>query len=111
MIFVGHTLFERRDFLSYFHIKRNVLDNFLSKCQVGYKSTNAYHNSIHASDVMQTCHTLLSVPSLQDKLPPENIFACYIAALIHDYKHPGLNNAFLVSTKVLVNKLMKILTF
>jgi hypothetical protein len=36
---------------------------------------------------------------MKSKLSPEDVFAVIIAAIGHDYMHPGFTNAFLVATK------------
>lgn len=42
-------------------ISAQVLDNFLAKMEAGYsKHGNPYHNLVHAADVSQTTHYLIS---------------------------------------------------
>ena len=60
---------------------------------------NPYHNSTHATDVLQTLHVLLHrgglVPGYAD---PITLLACYLAAIVHDFEHVGFNNDFLVNS-------------
>lgn len=53
----------------------------------------AYHNFTHAYSVFQMTALALSYPSLQSfqGLPA---FSAMIAALAHDMKHRGVNNAY-----------------
>ncbi|KAJ1459059.1 hypothetical protein M885DRAFT_479740 [Pelagophyceae sp. CCMP2097] len=59
---------------------------------------NAYHNRLHGCDVMQATHLL----SMQDRcfssLDDAANVALLFAAMVHDFRHPGLNNAYLVKT-------------
>jgi hypothetical protein len=50
------------DLLRTFGIDPTVMANFLNKIEEGYKSTNAYHNALHAADVvclLVSCSTLV----------------------------------------------------
>lgn len=72
----------------------------LTPCRMeeGYKA-NPYHNAMHAADVMQTLHAILTrgglVPGYVD---PLHMMACYTAAVVHDFEHGGLTNDFLVNS-------------
>lgn len=62
---------------------------------LGYcRFRNPYHNNLHAADVAQTCHHLLSQTGLMHWLTDLEIFATLVAALIHDYEHTGTTNNF-----------------
>lgn len=64
----------------------------------GYKD-NPYHNATHAADVLQSMHVLLHRGGLAGGYTnPLELLACYLAAAIHDYQHPGLTNDFLINT-------------
>lgn len=55
---------------------------------------------MHAADVTQTCLTCIKNSNIQSlsKINEMDLMAIYIGSIIHDYKHPGLNNAFLINT-------------
>eukprot|EP01137_Pigoraptor_chileana_P023406 Opistho-2@89631 len=74
------------------------LDRFLMSIERGYKAENPYHNAIHAADVTQTLYYFLSTLGLSQYLSDLDIFSAVIAATIHDYMHPGSNNAFQINT-------------
>ncbi|KAH3762353.1 cAMP-specific 3',5'-cAMP phosphodiesterase 4 [Pelomyxa schiedti] len=64
---------------------------------------NPYHNKYHAADVVQAFHSMLSraeeaSPEFSATLTPLERLACFVAAVSHDYKHPGRNNVFLRET-------------
>ena len=73
--------------------------NFFVQIQANYKP-NPYHNSLHASDVVQSVHFYLSTCDLYliCELSLEERGLLLISSAIHDFKHPGLSNAFLVNT-------------
>jgi hypothetical protein len=60
---------------------------------------NSYHNSTHAADVLHAIYFFISQLDLCSKLSVEDVFACFIAAVIHDVDHPGYNNSFLIATR------------
>mmetsp|Transcript_2366 Transcript_2366/g.3276 ORF Transcript_2366/g.3276 Transcript_2366/m.3276 type:complete len:681 (-) Transcript_2366:305-2347(-) len=73
--------------------------NFLVEVESGYQASNPYHNSTHAVDVTQRFATLLTKCRLRDRaLSDLEVLAGLTAALVHDYLHPGTNNAFQVAT-------------
>jgi hypothetical protein len=58
-----------------------------------------YHNCIHGGDVLQSLHCVLMKSNvLREATPPTMMFACLMAALVHDVGHVGRTNHFLVST-------------
>jgi hypothetical protein len=65
----------------------------------GYKK-NVYHNVLHGAFVMQACHVFLLASNLvqQAEMTPLHVTALLLSAMVHDYKHPGLNNTYLYLT-------------
>ncbi|KAJ7992511.1 hypothetical protein DPEC_G00279430, partial [Dallia pectoralis] len=63
-----------------------------------YHANVAYHNSLHAADVTQSTHVLLSTPALDAVFTDLEILAALFAAAIHDVDHPGVSNQFLINT-------------
>lgn len=53
---------------------------------------------MHAADVAQTIHYMLSQTGIMNYLSELEIFAILIAALIHDYEHTGTTNSFHINT-------------
>ncbi|KAJ1510989.1 High affinity cAMP-specific 3',5'-cyclic phosphodiesterase 7A [Coelomomyces lativittatus] len=86
------------DLFNKLKLDRQKVDRCLKKIDQGYR-LNPYHNSIHASDVTQTFHFFLSTMHLADHFSHEEIFACIMAAAIHDLDHPGVNNVYLIETR------------
>uniref|UniRef100_A0A914H9Q1 Phosphodiesterase n=1 Tax=Globodera rostochiensis TaxID=31243 RepID=A0A914H9Q1_GLORO len=93
--YVGFELFNRYGFLERFKINVQVLENFLLALELGYsKHNNPYHNTIHAADVTQTSHWMLSQTGLASTLTDLEMLAVLFGALIHDYEHTGHTNNF-----------------
>lgn len=89
----SYTLFHKYDLLSKFKINEKVLINFLREIESGYHP-NPYHNAMHAADVMQVLHCIIYRGQLGHYMSDEDILGALCSAIIHDYDHPGLNNAF-----------------
>jgi len=76
----------------------NRVWNFLVEVENGYLSSNPYHNNTHAADVTHRFATFLTLCRLRVSLLSDlEVLAGLIAAILHDYLHPGTNNAFQVN--------------
>jgi len=75
-----------------------IATNFLKDVSDGYLP-NPYHNSIHGADVCNAVAYFLSQPEFGAKFSQLEISCTIISALVHDIRHPGINNAFLIATK------------
>lgn len=99
-------------------ISDEELFSFVDAIRRLYYTTNPYHNFRHAVDVLQAvffmllsaaafpamnedCPTFVSIgcPILGVLLTPKYILGACIVGIGHDVGHPGVNNAFLVSTR------------
>ena len=76
-------------------------DSFLNKIKVGYDFLLPYHNELHAADVLQSSHIIAILSNLQAEMDLTilDMSGYFIAAIIHDYKHPGLNNNFHINKR------------
>ncbi|KAK0426634.1 hypothetical protein QR680_009817 [Steinernema hermaphroditum] len=93
--YVGFELFNRYGFLERFKIPYQTLENYLLALEIGYsKHNNPYHNCIHAADVTQSSHFMLSQTGLANSLSDLELMAVLFGALIHDYEHTGHTNSF-----------------
>lgn len=89
-------LFSRNGLIQKYDLEEVRLARFLRRIESGYPE-NPYHNRIHASDVLQGMQVQLTRGGLYAMLGEElALFAGYLAAVIHDYEHKGLNNDFLI---------------
>ncbi|KAM9322462.1 3',5'-cyclic-AMP phosphodiesterase 4C isoform 2-T2 [Pholidichthys leucotaenia] len=93
-----YTIFQERDLLKTFRIPMDIFITFMMTLEDHYHSDVAYHNNIHAADVVQSTHVLLSTPALEAVFTDLEILAALFASAIHDVDHPGLSNQFLINT-------------
>uniref|UniRef100_A0A146NLY1 Phosphodiesterase n=1 Tax=Fundulus heteroclitus TaxID=8078 RepID=A0A146NLY1_FUNHE len=93
-----YTIFQERDLLKTFKIPVEHFINFMMTLEDHYHSDVAYHNNIHAADVVQSTHVLLSTPALEAVFTDLEILAALFASSIHDVDHPGVSNQFLINT-------------
>ena len=93
----------RHGFLKRFAIERVTWANFCQRIGEGYlpESEVPYHNVAHGADVMNSVHYILDKAGLRRKrgkhpdLGSAEFFGSLVAALIHDFKHPGVNSQYL----------------
>uniref|UniRef100_A0A9J8BS91 Phosphodiesterase n=1 Tax=Cyprinus carpio carpio TaxID=630221 RepID=A0A9J8BS91_CYPCA len=95
---IMYTIFQERDLLKTFKIPSDTFLTFLMTLEDHYHADVAYHNNIHAADVVQSTHVLLSTPALEDVFTDLEIMAALFASAIHDVDHPGFTNQFLINT-------------
>ncbi|KAM5125462.1 3',5'-cyclic-AMP phosphodiesterase 4D-like isoform 4-T4 [Callospermophilus lateralis] len=91
-------LAKERDLLKTFKIQVDTLITYLMTLEDHYHADVAYHNNIHAADVVQSTHVLLSTPALEAVFTDLEILAAIFASAIHDVDHPGVSNQFLINT-------------
>jgi hypothetical protein len=53
---------------------------------------------MHAADVLQSVHMVCTRGGLREQgvVDDLSILACYLAAVVHDFEHKGVNNDYLV---------------
>ncbi|XP_053491613.1 cAMP-specific 3',5'-cyclic phosphodiesterase 4C isoform X3 [Ictalurus furcatus] len=95
---IMYTIFQERDLLKCFKIPADTFITFMMTLEGHYHTDVAYHNNIHAADVVQSTHVLLSTPALEDVFTDLEIMAALFASAIHDVDHPGVSNQFLINT-------------
>ncbi|XP_072005594.1 3',5'-cyclic-AMP phosphodiesterase 4A isoform X8 [Engystomops pustulosus] len=92
------TIFQERELCKTFKIPVETLITYMMTLEDHYHADVAYHNSLHAADVTQSTHVLLSTPALDAVFTDLEILAAVFAAAIHDVDHPGVSNQFLINT-------------
>ncbi|XP_065119595.1 3',5'-cyclic-AMP phosphodiesterase 4D isoform X3 [Paramisgurnus dabryanus] len=93
-----YTIFQERDLLKTFKIPLDTFITYLMTLEDHYHADVAYHNNIHAADVTQSTHVLLSTPALEAVFTDLEILAAIFASAVHDVDHPGVSNQFLINT-------------
>ncbi|XP_045061292.1 cAMP-specific 3',5'-cyclic phosphodiesterase 4D isoform X2 [Coregonus clupeaformis] len=95
---VMYSIFQERELLKNFKIPADTFVTFMMTLEDHYHTDVAYHNNIHAADVVQSTHVLLSTPALEAVFTDLEIMAALFASAIHDVDHPGVSNQFLINT-------------
>ncbi|XP_013136524.1 PREDICTED: cAMP-specific 3',5'-cyclic phosphodiesterase 7B-like [Papilio polytes] len=91
-------LFEKYGLISHYRLDGATLWRLFTLIEDGYRSSNPYHNSVHAVDVTQAMHCFLQQNKILPYMEPQELLACLLAAMAHDLDHPGLNQTFLVTS-------------
>jgi len=96
---VAYKIFEENSLFDNTTIDESAFVAFINRIRNGYVN-NPYHNDIHATDVLQMCHYLINQCKVKEiaKLTDLDVAALYLAAIVHDYRHPGVTNGFLINT-------------
>lgn len=96
---VAYKIFEENDLFDRTAIDESAFVAFVNEVRKGYVN-NPYHNDSHATDVLQMCHYLVNQCKVREvaKLTDLDIAALFLAAMVHDYKHPGVTNGFLINS-------------
>eukprot|EP00124_Ichthyophonus_hoferi_P000374 Ihof_evm13s13 gene=Ihof_evmTU13s13 len=97
--YIGKALFQNLGLIEKFKIPESKLDNFLRCMERGYRRANHYHNAYHAADVTQTLYYFLITLRLAQYIGELDVLAAIVAAIIHDFMHPGLNNTYHINTR------------
>ncbi|KAM3622701.1 uncharacterized protein V6R79_002133 [Siganus canaliculatus] len=95
---IMYAIFQERELLKTFRIPVDTFLTYVMTLEDHYHGNVAYHNSLHAADVTQSTHVLLSTPALDAVFTDLEILAALFAAAIHDVDHPGVSNQFLINT-------------
>eukprot|EP00899_Mesostigma_viride_P021655 jgi/Mesvir1/29491/Mv14031-RA.2 len=94
VLLVGYTLFQNTGLMDAFCVPKAPLLRFLLQVE-GNMLPNPYHNATHVADVTASVFYLLSEAGVAEYLEPVDYLALMVAALMHDYRHPGYSNDFL----------------
>lgn len=95
---VSWTIMQKHGLLTPMNCEASTFSNFITKIEDGYKD-NPYHNSAHAADVVNGCHHFVETLGFKNTITTWETYSLLISAAIHDFEHPGVSNAFLISTK------------
>ncbi|UJR26378.1 hypothetical protein I4U23_007710 [Adineta vaga] len=100
--YIGFELMQRYNLPNKLRIPITALQNFLEQMESGYsKYRNPYHNLIHAADVLQTIYQIVYNSGLmvENWLTDHELFAMFIAAIVHDFEHTGTSNNFHIQSR------------
>lgn len=102
LAFISYEIFERFRLFERLRLPEVIFIAFVNRIEHDYcfdlAKRNPYHTSLHAADVVQAVGHFLTVPRLSHIMDQLDLFYLAIAAIIHDFRHPGVSNDFLVKT-------------
>ena len=101
-IYIANEILFRFDIVDSGCVSADTLKLFIDEIVTHYDREKAiYHNDLHAGDVMQTVFTIFTQGNIENKakMGELDIFVILVAALCHDFKHPGVNNLYLVNSR------------
>ncbi|KAJ3304808.1 cGMP-inhibited 3',5'-cyclic phosphodiesterase B [Kappamyces sp. JEL0829] len=99
LVVMSHQLIVVSGLLKKLQLPEKKFMNFMVGVESGYKSSLSFHNSIHAADVLHGIYHLCQLEKIRGTFSDMELLSIYIAASIHDYDHPGVNNNFLIATR------------
>lgn len=97
LVYLGLKTLMRFGVCDFFNINETCLTNWLTVIESNYHSSNTYHNSTHAADVLHATAFFLEQERNKAVLDQSDVVCSLISAIIHDVDHPGRTNAFLIN--------------
>uniref|UniRef100_H3CVS7 Phosphodiesterase n=1 Tax=Tetraodon nigroviridis TaxID=99883 RepID=H3CVS7_TETNG len=95
LTYLGLKIFSRFGVCEFLNCPEATLRSWLQVIEANYHSSNSYHNSCHAADVLHATAYFLCKERVKQSLDPIDEVAALIAATVHDVDHPGRTNSFL----------------
>lgn len=95
----GIRLFMRYGFIEKFGISESNLKNLMNQIKAQCYSTTNYHNVLRIIEVTRNFHYFIKFGDLMVHLSDLHAMAGFLATMLHDVAHPGVNNNFLVGIK------------
>ena len=96
---LGTYILHREGLLTQFKLPKQKFKNYLQHIADGY-SQHPYHNSTHACCVLHTTYKIFKEGGVdRTQFQPQAILACYLAAMTHDFDHPGTTTEYLIKTE------------
>ncbi|XP_077203456.1 high affinity cAMP-specific and IBMX-insensitive 3',5'-cyclic phosphodiesterase 8B isoform X2 [Paroedura picta] len=95
LVYLGMKIFARFGVCESLNCSEATLRAWFQVIEANYHSSNSYHNSTHAADVLHATAFFLGKDRVKGSLDHLDIIAALIAATVHDVDHPGRTNSFL----------------
>ncbi|XP_032906072.1 high affinity cAMP-specific and IBMX-insensitive 3',5'-cyclic phosphodiesterase 8B-like isoform X3 [Amblyraja radiata] len=97
LVYLGLKICSRFRVCEYLHCSDTTFRTWINIIESNYISSNTYHNSTHAADVLHATAYFLSRERVKQRLDHTAEVASIIAAIVHDIDHPARTNAFLIN--------------
>nr|XP_014341936.1 PREDICTED: high affinity cAMP-specific and IBMX-insensitive 3',5'-cyclic phosphodiesterase 8B [Latimeria chalumnae] len=95
LVYLGLKIFTQFGACEFLNCSEATLRSWLQLIEANYHSSNSYHNSTHAADVLHATAFFLQKEQVKASLDQLDEIAALIAATVHDVDHPGRTNSFL----------------
>ncbi|XP_068190343.1 high affinity cAMP-specific and IBMX-insensitive 3',5'-cyclic phosphodiesterase 8B isoform X2 [Antennarius striatus] len=95
LTYLGLKIFTSFGVCDFLNCSEATLRSWLQLMEGSYHSSNSYHNSTHAADVLHATSYFLRKERVKNSLDQLDEVAALIAATVHDVDHPGRTNSFL----------------
>ncbi|XP_034048150.1 LOW QUALITY PROTEIN: high affinity cAMP-specific and IBMX-insensitive 3',5'-cyclic phosphodiesterase 8B [Thalassophryne amazonica] len=95
LTYLGLKIFTSFGVCEFLNCSEATLRSWLQLMEASYHSSNSYHNSTHAADVLHATAYFLRKERVKSNLDQLDEVAALIAATVHDVDHPGRTNSFL----------------
>uniref|UniRef100_A0A3Q3PYB5 Phosphodiesterase n=1 Tax=Monopterus albus TaxID=43700 RepID=A0A3Q3PYB5_MONAL len=95
LTYLGLKIFTSFGVCEFLNCSEATLRSWLQLIEASYHSSNSYHNSTHAADVLHATAYFLRKEKVKSSLDQLDEVASLIAATVHDVDHPGRTNSFL----------------
>uniref|UniRef100_A0A3B4AVH3 3',5'-cyclic-AMP phosphodiesterase n=1 Tax=Periophthalmus magnuspinnatus TaxID=409849 RepID=A0A3B4AVH3_9GOBI len=95
LTYLGLKIFTSFGVCDFLNCSEATLRSWLQLMETSYHSSNSYHNSTHAADVLHATAFFLRTERVKSSLDQLDEVAALIAATVHDVDHPGRTNSFL----------------
>ncbi|XP_053263703.1 high affinity cAMP-specific and IBMX-insensitive 3',5'-cyclic phosphodiesterase 8B [Podarcis raffonei] len=95
LVYLGLKTFARFGVCEFLNCPEATLRAWFQVIEANYHSSNSYHNSTHAADVLHATAFFLGKERVKASLDHLDEVAALIAATVHDVDHPGRTNSFL----------------
>ena len=95
---MGRYIYDYFDFSEI--MSKTKYNNWCRKISEGYNRNNFYHTDLHAADIAHTSYIYFKEGAINEKIKLDKLSLCalFLSCICHDYKHPGLNNNYLMET-------------
>eukprot|EP00752_Nemacystus_decipiens_P009675 g8644.t1 len=91
------------NFVGVFNVNPANLSRFLIHVEHNYcydpAAPNPYHTSVHAADVTLTVAHFCENSIISSGIKALQGFSLLVAAIVHDYRHRGVNNGYLIKVR------------
>ncbi|XP_055517269.1 high affinity cAMP-specific and IBMX-insensitive 3',5'-cyclic phosphodiesterase 8A isoform X3 [Leucoraja erinacea] len=95
LVYLGLKICSRFRVCEYLRCSDTTFRSWINLIESSYISSNMYHNSTHAADVLHATAYFLSKENVKQRLDHTAEVASIISAIVHDIDHPARTNAFL----------------